>query len=198
MRTTTIKTKKHIGAKSKEVYTALATRLSTGKNFVMDKVSAGSVATKQKSSELVNASVKLAKDPQAQVTAASAAASGTALGATGGAVGLATGTLIGGAVGVPAAIFTFGLSIPFTAVVGGATGLCFGTIAGGTTGAVGGGAVGYGVYGKRAEIRSSVSKCVSYATEKKEQIVAKAKSAANMTSRNVEGPKKVRTGSASN
>jgi len=181
-----------------EIYTAVAIRLSTGHKFVMNTVHAGSVATKQKSSQFVDASGKLAKDPQAQVAAASAAASGATLGATGGAVGLAAGTLIGGAVGVMPAIFTFGLSIPVFAVAGGATGLCFGTVVGGTTGVVGGGAVGYGVYGKRTEIRSGVSKCVSYASEKKEQIVAKAKSVANITLRNVEPPKKVRTGSASN
>merc|ERR1712083_1136854 len=85
---------------------------------------------------------------------------------------------------------TFGLSIPFTAVLGGATGLCFGTVVGGTSGVIGGGAVGYGVYGKRAEISSGVSKCVSYVTVKKDQIVARAKSAANIPSRTVEPPKK--------
>merc|ERR1712190_411248 len=122
----------------------------------MEKVNAGSVATKQKASELVNASVKLAKEPQAQVTAASAAASGTVLGATGGAVGLAAGGLVGGAIGVPAAIFTFGLSIPIGAAIGGGTGLCVGTAAGGAVGFVSGGAASYGVQ-HRKDIAGAVT-----------------------------------------
>merc|ERR1712113_1118642 len=77
-------------------------------------------------------------------------------------VGLATGAVAGGVVGIVPALFTFGLSIPAFAVVGGGAGLCVGTAVGGTTGSVGGGAVGYGIYGKRTEIAEGARKCSSY------------------------------------
>merc|ERR1712151_1356783 len=62
--------------------------------------------------------------------------------------------------------FTFGLSIPVFAVVGGGAGLCVGTVVGGTTGVVGGGAVGYGAYGKRLEIAEGARKCRTFTTAK--------------------------------
>merc|ERR1712217_236784 len=81
-------------------------------------------------------------------------------------IGLATGAVAGGVVGILPALFTFGLSIPVFAVIGGSAGLCVGTAVGGTTGAVGGGAVGYGVYTKRAEIAEGACKCQTYTTTK--------------------------------
>merc|ERR1712151_1374498 len=67
------------------------------------------------------------------------------------------GTVLGAIAGMPAALFTFGLSIPVTAAIGGTCGLVTGAAAGGTVGAVGSGAVGYGAYLKRDEIAAALS-----------------------------------------
>jgi hypothetical protein len=60
--------------------------------------------------------------------------------------GAVTGAAIGAIVGIPAAIFTFGLSIPFCAAAGTAIGGGTGATMGGTTGFIGGGTAGY-LYG---------------------------------------------------
>jgi len=153
-----------------ETYKNTARRLAVSKDSFMQKSRASGLSLKQKTSNLASSGVKLAKEPQVQVTAASAAAGGAALGAGGGAVGLATGGIAGAAIGVVPAIFTFGLSIPIGAAIGGGAGLCLGSVIGGTTGVVGGGAAGYGVYGKKTEIYNGVSKCVEYAKNKKDQV----------------------------
>merc|ERR1712176_1532921 len=64
------------------------------------------------------------------------------------------GGVVGAAVGLPAAIFTFGLSIPVCAVVGAAVGGTTGATVGGTTGAVGGGATGYYGYKHKDSIKA--------------------------------------------
>jgi len=102
----------------------------------------------------------LAANPRARVTAASAAGGAVALGASGGAAGLVAGGALGAACALPAAFFTFGLSIPVGALLGAGTGACIGTAAGGTTGLVTGGAAGYTAHAAHAN---------------KEQITAKAK-----------------------
>merc|ERR1712151_876102 len=117
-----------------------------------------------KVSALTNSGRQVAKDPKAQATAAGATVGGVALGGAGGVVGLATGAVAGGVVGIVPALFTFGLSIPAFAFVGAGAGLCVGTAVAGTTGAVGGGAVGYGAYSKRAEIAEGTRKCRNYTT----------------------------------
>ena len=48
--------------------------------------------------------------------------------------------------GLLPALFTFGLSIPFGAVVGGGCGMVIGGTVGSAVGGTGGGAVGYSVY----------------------------------------------------
>jgi hypothetical protein len=70
----------------------------------------------------------------------------------GGGAGCVAGGAIGAAVGVPAALFTFGLSIPVCAVIGAGVG----TSAGSTGGAVVGGAAGYGGHKYRKEIDTNV------------------------------------------
>merc|ERR1719440_394490 len=72
-------------------------------------------------------------------------------------VGLAVGGTAGAAVGLIPAIFTFGLSIPFFATIGAGVGFATGVAVGGTTGAIGGGAVGYGAYQKRDTISAFLS-----------------------------------------
>merc|ERR1719245_765368 len=101
--------------------------------------------------------IEVVSDKGVQATAASAVGGGAVLGAGGAATGLAVGGAVGAAVGVVPAIFTFGLSIPFCAVVGGGCGLAAGTVAGGTTGVVAG-AGGYQAYLRRETIRGTVVK----------------------------------------
>merc|ERR1711920_600132 len=100
---------------------------------------------------------ELAKDRRTQVTAASAGLGGAACGAGGATAGLVTGGALGGAVGIPFAFFTLGLSIPVGAMLGGGFGLVAGGAAGTTVGATAGGALGYGGFTKRAEIRAAIS-----------------------------------------
>merc|ERR1712190_264584 len=116
--------------------------------------------------------MKLAVDPHAQVTAASAMVGAGTLGAVGGVSGLVGGGAVGAAVGVPAAIFTFGLSIPFCATVGAVVGGGTGATVGGTTGLVTGGAAGYEVYAHKegiidgaASVFNKGKKTVSVSTE---------------------------------
>merc|ERR1712232_625664 len=82
----------------------------------------------------------------------------------GGTAGAATGTAVGGTmgavVGLPAAIFTFGLSIPVCAVVGAGAGFCTDTAVGSTVGA-GCGAAGYKAYHNRDDIKSSAKSSLS-------------------------------------
>merc|ERR1719384_102131 len=74
--------------------------------------------------------MEVVSDKGVQATAASAVGGGAVLGAGGAATGLAVGGVVGAVVGVVPAIFTFGLSIPFCAVVGGGCGLAAGAVAG--------------------------------------------------------------------
>merc|ERR1719383_916726 len=99
--------------------------------------------SRAKVSELGEGVQRVAADPKAKVTAASAVGGAVTLGASGGATGLVSGGLVGAAVGLVPAVFTFGLSIPVGAALGGGTGLCVGSAVGGTAGFVGGGIAGY-------------------------------------------------------
>merc|ERR1712050_544193 len=86
--------------------------------------------------------MRLAANPHAQVTTASAIVGAGTLGAVGGGAGLVGGGAVGAAVGVPAALFTFGMSIPLCATVGAVVGGGTGATVGGTTGLVTGGVAG--------------------------------------------------------
>lgn len=98
------------------------------------------------------------------------AASGAAGAIVGGGTGAVVGTTAGAAVGLIPALFTFGLSIPFCAVVGG----CVGTASGSATGAAGGSAIGYGGYMYKKEIRSGAD---TVATKLKDQTACAKKTA---------------------
>jgi len=104
----------------------------------------------------------LAANPKARVTVASAAGGAAALGATGGAAGLVAGGAVGAVCAVPAAFFTFGLSIPVGLMLGAGTGLCAGTAAGGTAGFVSGGAAGYGAHSVHENKDAITSKAKAY------------------------------------
>lgn len=97
-------------------------------------------------SGLCSGAVEVVRDPEAQVTTASAASGAIALGTTGGAAGMISGAAMGALAGLGPAIFTFGLSIPIGMAIGGGSGLCVGTAVGGAVGLVGGGAVGRDAY----------------------------------------------------
>merc|ERR1712190_98137 len=105
--------------------------------------------------------MKLAVDPHAQVTAASAMVGAGTLGAVGGVSGLVGGGAVGAAVGVPAAIFTFGLSIPVCATVGAVVGGGTGATVGGTTGLVTGGAAGYHGYANKEGIIDGTTNAIN-------------------------------------
>lgn len=122
-----------------------------------DKARAAAAATRKNAANVAAAARELAKDKGFQTTATSAAGGAVALGTTGGTVGLVAGLGLGAAAGLPAALFTFGLSIPISAAIGGTMGLVTGATAGGAVGAVGAGAVGYGAYHKRDQINGAVS-----------------------------------------
>merc|ERR1719436_862379 len=110
-----------------------------------------------KAEALRTQAMKLAANPQAQVTAASAVVGAGTLGAAGGGVGLVCGGAIGAAVGVPAALFTFGLSIPVSATVGAVVGGGTGATVGGTSGLFTGGLVGYQAYAHKEGIKDGAA-----------------------------------------
>jgi len=153
-------------------FAATRARFVTVRVSVVAQVQNMTTTVKSKVSALTNSGIQVVKDPKAQATAAGATVGGVVLGGAGGVIGLASGVLAGSIVGVVPALFTFGLSIPVFAIVGGGAGLCVGTAVGGTTGTVGGGAAGYGVYGKRAELAEGARTCWSYTTARLEDVKA--------------------------
>jgi len=100
------------------------------------------------------------KNHKIQATIAGAASGAILVGSASGVAGAVCGGAIGAAVGTPAAVFTFGLSIPAAAVIGSGTGLCAGATAGGSAGLVGGGAVGYGAYSYRKELQQAATSAI--------------------------------------
>lgn len=142
--TTAASTKKHI---------------SEHANTTKAKLTTLALTTKSKTIEITS-------NKSVQVTAASAVGGGVAGGVGGGVVGAGTGALIG----LPAALFTFGLSIPVCATVGGAVG----ATAGATTGAAAGGAAGYTGHKYRKEISDGAKSIFGKAKARTNQITAKA------------------------
>merc|ERR1712060_644828 len=128
--------------------------------------------------------VRLAADRHAQVTTASAVGGAATMGTAGGATGLVAGGAVGAAVGVPAALFTFGLSIPVCATVGAVVGGGTGATVGGTTGLVGGGTAGYLGYAHKDEIKDGATSVINKVGEYKDFGKAKvSESAGAITSR---------------
>jgi hypothetical protein len=111
-------------------------------------------ATRTRALEAGNKIRSVAADRDAQAAAAGAVAMGTSAGAT----GLLAGGALGAAAALPAAFFTFGLSIPVGAMVGAGSGLCIA----GSAGFVAGGAAGY----KASREKESIGKSISSAFEK--------------------------------
>lgn len=122
-----------------------------------ERASSAALVLKERTDELRDSAVLLAQDPKAQVTAASAVGSAVVVGSIGIATGSLAGGVVGCAAGVPAALFTLGLSVPVGGVLGTSTGFCVGGAVGSTVGLVGGGAAGYGVYTKKDDLRETIN-----------------------------------------
>jgi len=123
-------------------------RTEKARSFTTHKskqVGALAVSTKKRSYAVVT-------DKRVQVTAASAAGGAVVVGTAGGAVGTVAGAGTGALIGLPAAIFTFGLSIPICATIGGGMGCVAGATSGGAVGGVTGGAAGYNAHKYQHEI----------------------------------------------
>lgn len=100
----------------------------------------------------------LMRDPWLRAAVVLAGSSGAVVGGVaGGACGLAAGGSVGAVVGAPAALFTFGLSIPAGAAAGGALGTGIGAMAGGALGLVSGSAVGAALYGRRGQLAAGAA-----------------------------------------
>jgi len=143
------------------------------KEYSKETVKAAASLVKGKAVTLGTEASKIAKDGKFQATSAGVVGGAAVLGSGGATAGLLTGSVIGAACGIVPAIFTFGLSIPISAVFGGATGLAIGTAVGSTAGAVGGGAAGYGLYVKKDSIKAGASHIKEHVISK--SAMAKAK-----------------------
>mmetsp|Transcript_52728 Transcript_52728/g.123312 ORF Transcript_52728/g.123312 Transcript_52728/m.123312 type:complete len:330 (-) Transcript_52728:300-1289(-) len=106
--------------------------------------------------------IAIVADRTTQVTAASAATGAAALGTAGAVSGLFLGGVAGSALGLIPALFTFGLSIPFGAMVGGTCGFVAGGAAGCTAGGACAGAVGYGAYTRREKIQANLKELLTF------------------------------------
>merc|ERR1712083_860634 len=81
---------------------------------------------------------------------------------------MGAGGAIGAGVGLPAALFTLGLSIPVCATVGAVVGGGTGATVGGTTGLVTGGTAGYQAYAHKKEIKDGAVAVINKAGELKD------------------------------
>merc|ERR1740121_292122 len=108
----------------------------------MDKVHVYAGKAKVFANDFKARSVEAARNPKVQATVGSAAGGTVLFGLFGGALGVIAGGTVGGAIGLPFVLFTFGLSVPFSAVIGAGVGGSTSMIAGGTAGCAMGGALG--------------------------------------------------------
>jgi len=162
----------YVLAKPLEICNITGAALASTYSGAKSRVLLAAESTKAKTIK-VGANVRIiVSDPKAQVTAASAAGGAVAMGASGGAAGFLTGGVVGAVFAVPAAFFTFGLSIPVGAAVGAGAGLCVGTATGGAAGLVTGGAAGYSAHKHKDEIGNGVTGALSKAKALKSKAAA--------------------------
>jgi hypothetical protein len=135
--------------KMSELYTATCTTVSDVCSGAKTTIIAAAEATKAKAIEARQSVRSLAANPDTRAAAAGAAA----FGAGGAAAGATAGGVIGVACALPAALFTFGLSIPVGAAVGAGSGLCVG----GSVGIVTGGAAGYKTHREKETISNALN-----------------------------------------
>merc|ERR1712137_1503022 len=112
--------------------------------------------------------------PKVQATVGSAAGGTVLFGLFGGALGVVAGGTVGAAAGLPFVLFTFGLSVPFSAVIGAGVGGGASMIAGGTAGCAMGGTLGYTVFTWRKEIFEFASKVQAKVSQGKDVACARA------------------------
>merc|ERR1712137_1053987 len=115
--------------------------------------------------------------PKVQATVGSAAGGTVLFGLFGGALGVIAGGTAGAAVGLPFVLFTFGLSVPFSAVIGAGVGGSTSMIVGGTAGCAVGSTLGYTVFTWRKEIRELVGKVQVKVKQGKDVAFARASTA---------------------
>jgi hypothetical protein len=151
--------------KTKKLKLSLKSARDSAQDFALDrtnKVKAFALERTKKTRALALEAQKkgyaVVCDKRFQVTTAAAAGGAVTCGAAGGAVGTAAGAGTGALVGLPAALFTFGLSIPVCATIGGGLGCAAGATTGATAGGVAGGAAGYNGHKYRKEIAGGASK----------------------------------------
>merc|ERR1712190_191058 len=153
---------------------------SLARSYVKDLTTRAAV----RAESLREQAMRLAVDRHVQVTTASAVGGAVTFGTAGGATGLVAGGAVGAVVGVPAALFTFGLSIPLCSTVGAVVGGGTGATVCGTTGLVGGGAVGYLGYAHKEEIKHGTTGVINKVGEYKDFGKAKvSESAAAITNK---------------
>merc|ERR1740130_1502774 len=153
-------------AKASELGAGTRARVFTAKARIQDSAFSAAQPAKCKVGPLSSQIQVAVSDRSVQVTAM-------------GAVGLATGSVIGSLCGVPAAFFTFGLSIPMGAAMGGATALCAGAVTGGAVGLVGGGASARTVHKHSDEIKGGAASALNKASGYKDMVSQKAKGCTN-------------------
>jgi len=138
-------------------------QLLQSKAFALkDNMLEAAKATKTKALESGAKVRVLAGNPDAQAAAAGA----VALGASGGATGFIAGGAIGVACAVPAAFFTFGLSLPVGAAIGASSGACIGS----STGFVAGGVAGYKAHKEKETIGRTVGSAVDKVKAGKDKV----------------------------
>lgn len=114
--------------------------------------------------------ITLLKNPRFQTVTIASGSGAVVLGAVGGAFGTACGVVVGTTAGAVPALFTFGLSLPFGAVVGGTLGGTAGATAGGSAGALVGGAAGECGFRYRIQIKNGLISVRTTATRLVEKV----------------------------
>jgi len=152
--------------KANKFTVSITTTATSTRKQIMERALATKLKLTTLSSTTSTKTKQLVKNQRVQVTAASAAGGAAVGGVGGGAVGVGAGALVG----LPAALFTFGLSIPVCATVGGAVG----ATAGATTGAAAGGAAGYNGHKYKKEISDGARSIFGKAKARTFQITDKA------------------------
>merc|ERR1740130_1299201 len=166
-------------AKASELGVETRARVFTAKASIQDTALSAAQLAKCKVAALSSQIQVAATDRSVQVTAVGAVGGAASVGVSGGAAGLATGSVVDALCGVPAAFFTFGLSIPLGAAMGGATGLCAGAVTGGAVGLVGGGASARTVHKHSDEIKGGAASALNKASGYKDMVSQKAKGCTN-------------------
>lgn len=138
----------HVQSKSLELHGATCSRVAGACSKAKTAILHATETTRTKAAEAGTNVRSLVANPNARA----AAAGGVALGASGAATGFVTGGAVGAVCALPAAFFTFGLSIPVGAMVGAGAG----GVVGGSAGTVAGSMAGYKAHKEKDTIGKSI------------------------------------------